>query len=254
MSGKRILAVFCFFMLTLGVFMEWKVYHGLEEKVVKTSGQTASEKAAERRVAYLTFDDGPSVRTEEVLEILKEEEVLATFFLIGEQITEDREALLQKMTAEGHLLGVHTYTHKSEEIYKSAEAYVEDAKKTAERIYAVTGEKPVFYRFPWGSVNCYISDFCDEVIEEMEEEGYEYFDWNVSAEDSVGNPTKTSILKNIKKDFEKYKEPVILMHDSAINQATVEALPEIIRMLKEAGYQFATLDERTKPYHYPRKG
>ncbi len=254
MSGKRILAVFCFFVLFLGVLWEWTIYDKMGKEALEVSGQTAlKEEVAEEKVAYLTFDDGPSVLTEEVLEILEKENIKATFFLIGSQITEEEEELLRKMVEKGHLLGVHTYSHKSNEIYSSADAYVEDVKKTAERIYEVTGEKPTIYRFPWGSVNCYVSGICDEVIEKMSEEGYEYFDWNVSAEDSIGTPTKASILKNIKKDFERYNEPVILMHDSSINEATVEALPSIIEMLKGEGYEFGTLDERSKPYHYPRK-
>ena len=88
---------------------------------------------------------------------------------------------------------------------------------------------------------------------QISKEGYEYYDWNVSAEDSVGKPTKESILKNIKKDFGKYNEPVILMHDSVVNKATVEALPEVIAMIKEAGYTFGTLDEREEVCHYSRK-
>ena len=109
----------------------------------------------------------------------------------------------------------------------------------------------LIYTKPVETIN--VSSICDAIIEKMEKEGYEYFDWNVSAEDSVGTPTKASILKNIKKDFDKYDEPIILMHDSAINKATVEALPSIIEMLKEEGYSFGTLDEMSKPYHYPRR-
>ncbi len=254
MSRKRILAVFCFAILFLGVLWEWNIYENVGKEALEVSLEiNLGKQLAEKKVAYLTFDDGPSVLTEEVLAILKEENIRATFFLIGSQITTEEEELLKKMVNEGHLLGIHTYSHKSNEIYGSADAYIEDAKKTAQRIYEVTGEQPTIYRFPWGSKNCYVSGICDKIIEEMTKEGYEYFDWNVSAEDSIGTPTKASILKNIKKDFEKYKEPVILMHDSAINKATVEALPSIIEMLKEEGYTFGRLDERSKPYHYPRK-
>ena len=254
MSRKNFLAVFCFGMLFLGVLWEWNVYENIREEAIKVSGKIdLTKQLKEKKVAYLTFDDGPSFLTKEVVEILKKENIQATFFLIGSQIMEEEEELLKRMVEDGHLLGIHTYTHKSNEIYRSADSYIEDAKKTAERIYEVTGEWPKIYRFPWGSKNCYVSSICDAIIEKMEKEGYEYFDWNVSAEDSVGTPTKASILKNIKKDFDKYDEPIILMHDSAINKATVEALPSIIEMLKEEGYSFGTLDEMSKPYHYPRR-
>ena len=251
MSGKKICAVFCFAFLLIGMCWERNVYEQVWSENPEAIKEVFNENT-EQKVAYLTFDDGPSILTKEVLDILEKEKIRATFFLIGCQITEEEEELLQEMVAKGHLLGVHTYSHKSGEIYSSVEAYVKDANKTADRIYEATGIRPTIYRFPWGSVNCYVSGICDDVIEEMKKEGYEYYDWNVSAEDSVGKPTKESILKNIKKDFGKYNEPVILMHDSAVNKATVEALPEVIAMLKEAGYTFETLDKREEACHYSR--
>lgn len=254
MSGKRICAVFCFVLLLAGVCWEGRVYENVWNVGVEDIRAVfEEERVINDKVAYLTFDDGPSILTPKVLEILEKENVRATFFLIGSQITEEEEKLLKEMAENGHLLGVHTYSHKSNEIYSSVEAYIEDANKTAHRIYEATGVRPTIYRFPWGSVNCYVSGICDDVIEEMRKEGYEYYDWNVSAEDSIGKPTKASILKNIKKDFGKYNDPVILMHDSAVNKATVEALPEIITMLKEEGYTFGTLDERDEVCHYSRK-
>ncbi len=202
------------------------------------------------KVAFLTFDDGPSKMTEEILDILKEEEVNATFFMIGELITEDKEPLLRRMVEEGNLIGIHTYTHRVREIYASADAYIEDARKTADRICEVTGTEPAYYRFPWGSANCFISPFCDEIIVCMENDGYTYFDWNVSAEDSVGKPTTQKIIANIRKDYKKYKEPVILLHDSSINKNTAEALHNIIDELKAEGYEFATIDKRSKPCQF----
>ena len=251
MSGKKICAVFCFAFLLIGMCWERNVYEQVWSENPGAVKEVFNENT-EQKVAYLTFDDGPSILTKEVLDILEKEKIRATFFLIGCQITEEEEELLQEMVAKGHLLGVHTYSHKSSEIYSSVEAYVKDANQTADRIYEATGIRPTIYRFPWGSVNCYVSGICDDVIEEMKKEGYEYYDWNVSAEDSVGKPTKESILENIKKDFAKYNEPVILMHDSAVNKATVEALSEVIAMLREAGYTFGTLDEREEVCHYSR--
>ncbi|MEG1457743.1 MAG: polysaccharide deacetylase family protein [Acetivibrio sp.] len=216
-----------------------------EDHYISADSTNVSEK-----VAYLTFDDGPSKVTEMVLDELKEEKVKATFFLIGEQITKEKEPLLQRMVKEGHLIGVHTYTHRWKDIYASANAYIEDAEKTAERIYEVTGVKPIYYRFPWGSVNGYISSFCDDIIKRMKEKGYTYFDWNVSAEDSVGKPTQESILKNVRKDYKRYQEPVILMHDSPSNRLTAETLVQIIREMKDEGYGFSTIQNRSKPCQY----
>lgn len=219
--------------------------HFLTKETVAVEGKAVAEK-----VAFLTFDDGPSEVTKMILDILKEEDITATFFVIGEQITEEREEILMRMAQEGHLIGVHTFTHQSKQIYASADSYILDAQKTAERIEEVTGVHPKYFRFPWGSVNCYITGFCDDIKKRMDEMGYTYFDWNVSAEDSIGEPTKESILKNVRKDYTKYNEPVILMHDSSINKLSAEVLSQIIHELKEAGYEFSTVDNRSKPYQY----
>lgn len=207
-------------------------------------------KPEEEKIVFLTFDDGPSKVTEQVLDILKEEQICASFFLIGKQIDEKTEKTVLRMKEEGHLIGVHTYCHEADKIYKSVDAYIEDIEKAEDVIMNVTGEKPVYYRFPWGSVNCYVSPICDEIKEQMKEKGYTYFDWNVSAEDSIGKPSVEKILSNVRKDYMKYHQPVILLHDSEINENTAKALKTIIKELKEGGYQFGTIDKRNHPYQY----
>ena len=206
----------------------------------------------EQKVAYLTFDDGPSMVTKEVLKTLRENNIHATFFLIGNQIDENTEEIVKQLVEDGHTIGIHTYSHKGAEIYKSKDAFITDFEQTARRIKEVTGIEPKIFRFPWGSVNKYLGNIAEEVIEELEEKGYTYFDWNVSAEDSVGKPTAESILRNVKKDYKKYKQPVILMHDSSVNKLSAQMLPQIIDIIRDAGYQFDTLDKMDKPYQYPR--
>ncbi len=224
-----------------------------ERLLIRDYISVSSNQIKEEKIAYLTFDDGPSQVTEEVLDILKENDIKATFFVIGQQITEERVPLLRRMVEEGHIIGIHTYTHDAKTIYSSADAYIDDAMRTAERIYQVTSIKPKYYRFPWGSVNMYLKGIFDTVTRKMEEQGYVYYDWNVSGEDSVGHPTKESILKNVTKDYVRFKEPIILLHDSAINEVTVRALPEVIARLKKDNYRFETIDAREKPYQYPKK-
>ena len=134
MSGKKICAVFCFAFLLIGMCWERNVYEQVWSENPGAVKEVFNENT-EQKVAYLTFDDGPSILTKEVLDILEKEKIRATFFLIGCQITEEEEELLQEMAAKGHLLGVHTYSHKSSEIYSSVEAYVKDANQTADRIW-----------------------------------------------------------------------------------------------------------------------
>jgi len=219
-----------------------------------TSPAVVSNSAISEKKVFLTFDDGPSEMTEKVLDCLDENSIKATFFLIGEQITEDTEELVRRMYKEGHEVGVHTYTHEKNEIYASAQAYIDDVIKTADRIREVTGKQPVYYRFPWGSANCYISSYRKEVINALAELGFQYIDWNVSGEDSVGTPSSGEILSNIKKDYNKYQEPVVLMHDSSSNKATAQTLSDIVSLFSEAGYSFGAIGERSRPYQWKVQG
>ncbi len=245
MSKRRFYAVFCIALLFICFGIEREAYLAVMKR--EDGGEEA---VMEKKIAFLTFDDGPSKVTELVLEALRKENAKATFFLIGEQITEDTEPLLRRMVEEGHELGIHTYSHKSSEIYMSADAYVEDSLKTAEKIKEATGVTPKYFRFPWGSNNTYAKKIKEEIVKRMEEAGYIYFDWNVSGEDSIGRPDKATIFRNVKKDALKYNEPVVLLHDSPINKNTAETLPDILKMMKEAGYEFDTIDKRSKPYQY----
>ena len=205
----------------------------------------------DQKIAYLSFDDGPSEYTMRILEILKEKNAVATFFILGANIdiTKDGEEALRQINEQGSAIGLHTFSHEKNDIYSSMESYMKDFNKVYNRVYEVTGKKPQIYRFPWGSYNKYCKGMKKELVTELDRRGFTYFDWNVSAEDSVGTPTASSIIKNIMKDVKKYNEPVILMHDSKINKLTVEMLPQIIDKLIEMGYSFGTLDER-KPCQF----
>lgn len=221
--------------------------------VSKTAGENSISEGASRKTAYLTFDDGPSCLTEKYLDILKEEGAKGTFFLIGQQIDGEMADIIKRELDEGHEIGVHTYCHEANEIYASEESCFKDIMKIKEQLETQFGYDAKLVRFPWGSANGYISTFRENIINKVHENGMEYADWNVSAEDSVGTPTVDSIMGNVRKDFKKYNEPVILMHDSGCNKQTLEALRGIIRELKEAGYGFSTLSEREEPCHFLEK-
>lgn len=203
-----------------------------------------------KKIAYLTFDDGPSKNTYKILDILEEMDIHATFFIVGSTITDDSEDSLKRMVHEGHTLGIHTYSHMCNEIYCSIERYLEDFNMVYQQIYDITGERVSVYRFPWGSNNGYSKGIKDALMEEMERRGFACYDWSVSANDSVGKPTAYSIRHNIEKDLKNQDYPIILMHDSSINDLTVKMLPEVIKMISEKGYEFDTLDHR-EPYQFP---
>lgn len=190
------------------------------------------------KVCYLTFDDGPSDNTPEILDILSENNIKATFFIVGRSI-DGREDTLKRIADEGHTIGIHTYTHDYEEIYASVDAYVNDFELAYNRIYEVTGIKPWLFRFPGGSYNSFNEDIADDLIKEMTDRGFTYFDWSCATSDATVGATYDSCIENYKDSLTNDYETV-LMHDS--KPLTIEYLQEVIDYAKEQGYSFETLD------------
>jgi len=199
---------------------------------------------------YLTFDDGPSRNTEQVLDILEKNKVRATFFLIGNQINDDTLKTLGRMIKDGNQIGIHTYSHEAAEIYASADDYYSDVMKARDTISECLGITPSVYRFPWGSSNCYIAGYRKDIITRLRAAGLEYCDWNVSGEDSVGHPYASKIIENVRSNYDVYDNPVLLLHDSSTSVETVKALDTIIKMYKKAGYGFGVLSEREGLYQW----
>jgi peptidoglycan/xylan/chitin deacetylase (PgdA/CDA1 family) len=207
------------------------------------------EMEEDRKIAYLTFDDGPSENTFKVLDILEEKDIKATFFIVGSAIKKNNEGSLERMLHEGHTIGIHTYSHMCNEIYCSVERFLDDFNTVYQQIYDITGERVNIYRFPWGSNNGYSKNIKDALMDEMERRGFTCYDWNVDTNDSVGKPSSYSILRNIRRDIKNQDQPIILMHDSSINDLSVQMLPDVIKLLEELGYEFDTLDKR-EPYQF----
>ena len=203
-----------------------------------------------KKIAYLTFDDGPSDVTKSIMETLDTYEVKATFFLIASEITEEREEIVKTLIEKGHTVGIHTYSHRRKEIYASSDSCIEDFEKAYEKIYRLTEIKPTIYRFPYGSQNRSLRGIGKDVMNAMKEMGLTYYDWNVDSRDFEGKPSEYSILKNIS-NFHNYNEPVIIMHDSKSNKITAKVLPQVIEKIKAAGYEFGTLENRTEPCQCP---
>lgn len=204
-----------------------------------------------KKIAYLSFDDGPSHITSEILDTLSNYQVKATFFVLGCTITAEGEECLKEMVEQGHAIGIHTYSHNYKNIYSSVEAFLKDFYQDYLLIYETTGIKVNIFRFPWGSYNTYNKGIRDELIAEMERRGFTYYDWNISAEDSVGTPSEYRIKSNVLKDLDSYRNPIILMHDSSVNKLTAKTLPDILKSIQEKGYVFDTLNHR-EPYQFGR--
>lgn len=200
---------------------------------------------------YLTFDDGPSSNTEEILNILREYDVKATFFVTG-KTDEESAQLYERIVQGGHTLGMHSYSHKYNEIYSSRESFETDLNKIKNLIVEETGILPIYYRFPGGSSNTATSrQAMKEYIDILHSQGIEYIDWNVQCGDADGsNPSPEKIINNIFKGFGKYHTNVVLLHDGAGHGNTVEALPGIIQRARNMGAKLEPITEATLPVQH----
>ena len=201
-------------------------------------------------VIYLTFDDGPSTKnTARLLDILKEENVKATFFLTDKTNT---DYLIKRMYDEGHTIGLHTASHNYKYIYSSTTNFIKDIEKIQEKVARITGEKSSIIRFPGGSSNT-VSSFNPGIMCTLSnmviEKGYHYFDWNVSSGDAGSKRSKKNTYRNVTNNLSKNRANVVLMHD--IYDSTVDAVKDIIKYGKDNGYTFEKITMDTEMYtHY----
>lgn len=184
------------------------------------------------RKVYLTFDDGPSSNTGRILDILSEYNVKATFFVIGKE-EEEYQSLYKRIVDEGHTLGMHSYSHKYNEIYQSVDSYAQDMSKLQEFLYDTTGVWCRVCRFPGGSSNTTGMVDMHELIDYLDEQDITYYDWNISSGDASGGYISSdTILHNCLANLSKHREAIILMHDASNKNTTVEALPALIERIQ----------------------
>lgn len=223
-----------------------------------SSGAEASEPVAEEssgqeeiHKVYLTFDDGPSIYTNDILDILDSYNVKATFFVVGKEETNAEEAL-QRIVDEGHTLGMHSYSHKYKELYESMDSFTQDFARIRDYIYQATGVESVCYRFPGGSSNTVSEIDMHDFIDYLDSQGVEYYDWNVSSGDGGSMKLSTdTLLENCTKDIDTRDTSIILLHDSAEKPTTVEALPDIIEnILARPDTVILPITENTRPIHH----
>ncbi|RAV19061.1 polysaccharide deacetylase family protein [Paenibacillus contaminans] len=207
------------------------------------------------KMAYLTFDDGPSIHTRKILDILRQNGVKATFFVIGSR-SEESIRSYRAIVADGHALGNHTYTHDYRTVYSSVEAYKKDTERLNDLLEETVGFRPKLIRFPGGSNNRLShksggGGIMKRIAAEMTRNGYRYVDWNVSSTDAALPVQKRAeIVKAVLQGSGGKREIIVLMHDIAKKTTTVEALSEIIAGLRAQGYQFGVLDRTSFTFHF----
>ena len=218
--------------------------------VVPAAADAQSGGPTEEKRVFLTFDDGPSATTESVLDVLKEKQVCATFFVVGAENNQDYLPLLERTVAEGHQIGLHSCSHSYKTIYQSPTAFWADIKELRQKIEPYVDLDTVHWlRFPGGSTNTVShkyggSEIMKTLKEQAAEKDYQYVDWNVCAEDAAGgHPSAQTIYENVVGQSKEKTTCVVLMHDTKATKNTVKALPDIIDWFAENGYQFCRIDE-----------
>ncbi|MGZ7441566.1 polysaccharide deacetylase family protein [Paenibacillus sp. TH7-28] len=184
------------------------------------------------KVIYLTFDDGPSKHTEEIMDILAKYQIHGTFFMIGNQLSGHEQTVKDAVEA-GNYVGLHSMSHSKKKIYDSGNSdnFIKEFKQEQKLMAKITGVSPTLIRAPYGSKPEIGKQFRGDIADA----GFKMWDWTVDSQDwrYSGNPQR--ILKEVKRQVHRDTE-VILMHEKA---QTVEILPEVIEYLQKKGYAFA---------------
>ena len=203
---------------------------------------------SEEKVIYLTFDDGPSKKVlPKILDILKEKNVKATFFMIGKEI-HGKEDILERVYKEGHSIGLHSFSHERNKLYSSNKSFLNEMLKTQELINKTIGICPKILRFPFGTNNMTYK-LTPSMVSLLHDNNFKIYDWNVDSGDGANpNGSASSYIKNSKSSKNNI---ILLMHCADINKNTIDALPSIIDYYKSNDYTFKTINENTKEeFHY----
>lgn len=200
------------------------------------------EQFSNRKVAYLTFDDGPSKYTDEILNILKKHNIYATFFFIGNNVNKYKSSVL-KTYDNGHYIGLHSMTHDFKTLYgeHSAKRYLNEMKEEQKILHSLVPIEPMLIRSPYGTYPNFSNEHRDEVIKE----GFKVWDWTVDSLDWRYSQNPNQILRVVFSQIHQKRE-VILMHERA---QTVRVLEEMINELQKRGYEFEVYNPKK---HFPQ--
>ncbi|AQS06235.1 polysaccharide deacetylase family protein [Clostridium beijerinckii] len=214
---------------------------------------TLNEKISEhkKKIIYLTFDDGPSSKvTNSVLDVLKENKVHATFFLIGNQI-EGKEDVVKRIYDEGNGIGLHTYTHKIRKIYSSEDAFIKEMIKCRDEINKAIGISPNIIRFPCGSNKRLNKKY----LKRLHDEGFKIYDWDLDNTDGLNSRLSPDTLyRKAIKGSENRQNIILLLHCTDMHKNTCKALPQIIKYYKSKGYEFKVITEDTPELYFHMRG
>lgn len=205
---------------------------------------------SDEKVVYLTFDDGPSSNTQQVLDILDVYGAKATFFVTG--TNEEYYYLINEAYKRGHTIGLHTYIHEYDQIYCSSSAYFADLKRIEDLVYEQIGIIPKYIRFPGGSSNQISKKYCSKIMTKLTKEvinrGYQYYDWNEDSEDGSGQLSVKQLIKNATASNDQ--NIILLFHDANGKENSIKALGSVIQYYQNKGYVFKAIDDSSYVVHH----
>lgn len=249
---KKIINLFFYFItaIILTLLTSQNIYAAEDSALFKKIFITpvlSEQQTNKNKVIYLTFDDGPSVMTSKILDILEENNVKATFFVIGNQI-EGFEDVVKRIHTKGHSIGLHTYTHKYKKIYRNRDSFINEMNCCREKIKEVTGSSPNIIRFPGGSRK----HLNEEFLGKLHSCNFKIYDWNVQISDGINPKTPSrKLFKEAIKGIDTIDSVFLLMHCDYMHKNTCKTLPDIIKYYKEHGYEFKVITENTPEVLFP---
>lgn len=214
--------------------------------------ESNAQPSLENKVAYFTFDDGPSRNTAAILDVLEKQQANATFFVTAQNADAPyTEEALCRMVGNGHTVGLHSYSHEFDCVYRSVDTYLADLDQLNTWLYTVTGAYPQILRFPGGSASMHARpETMQAIITEVKRRGYRYYDWHVVSGDD-GSPARDAhqLAETIVAGALERDAAVILMHDGAAATTGAQALDLAIDRLREEGYCFEALTGAVQEVH-----
>ncbi|MCP3746734.1 polysaccharide deacetylase family protein [Paenibacillus sp. A3M_27_13] len=202
-----------------------------------------------KKLAYLTFDDGPSKNTNQILRILRRYRIKGTFFVLGKE-TPYGLSMYRKIIRQGHVLGNHTFSHDYAKIYSNKEGFLQDFDRLEQLLIRSVGFRPRLFRFPGGSNTRLIpAKVIRSIKAELRSRKYRYCDWTIDSLDSrLPRLSPSQISANVLNESRGKSRCIILFHDFADNSTA--ALPVIIKGLRAQGFRFGVLSLQSYNYQF----
>ncbi len=205
--------------------------------IIGAKSINANEKT---KIAYITFDDGPSRYTSQIVDILNENNVKGTFFMMNDNMIVFKD-IVKQISYQGHGTGFHGVTHDLNELYKTKDSAIQEFRTCSKTFYNITGKTSKLVRIPFGSRPYMLED----VYKKFVDEGFLVWDWTIDTED--WKSSQDQIVSNILYYAREKDEIVILLHE---NQRTLDCLDNIITILKQRGYEINPITNDVKPKNF----